>query len=491
MANIKEAFDYASKNPNSAFAKNLEALAKSGALDAEAKKNGIDLSGFKTVEKTTLKEDLGERVFAIKEQFGQVAEAEGAEQALQVAQTPLRVAGQAAGAVGDIVGAGINKVTGGGLDKLSEAIANTESGKNLGAALSKFSQEYPELAAGLGDVFNVASVGVGTAAVKPVSKVAKTATKKAVAGAKTGATTIKEGIAPTPTFEKAIGEVSLAKPAELTSFEKALGAVDTSKVTTQADLKKVFDDAIPTIAKRVDDELAKDTGVYNLEALAVPQVTKAGKEIRTDYITRALDGLDELYTKLGDDVSKADIIDLKNKAMAEGLTRKEVNDLARTYNSEFADKAFTATGDIKSGFNAEVYESTRQGLKQAARAGIGGEEAKLLDESLSAIYDARRIAERNANAVNAMKQRIEEKGWIGKGVRGVFEASDMVTGGAVRALRDAVLARGAGLKLQNALELENKLQKNLEVINRALKAKTEKQAGEILKELKAVEPITE
>lgn len=47
MATIREAFDYASKNPNSDFAKNLALLAKSGSLDVEARKNGIDLTPFK------------------------------------------------------------------------------------------------------------------------------------------------------------------------------------------------------------------------------------------------------------------------------------------------------------------------------------------------------------------------------------------------------------------------------------------------------------
>ena len=53
MATIREAFEYAAKNPNSDFAKNLSQLAASGSLDVEAKKNGIDLTPFKPVQKTT------------------------------------------------------------------------------------------------------------------------------------------------------------------------------------------------------------------------------------------------------------------------------------------------------------------------------------------------------------------------------------------------------------------------------------------------------
>ena len=47
MANLKEAFQYAAQNPTSDFANNLRELAKSGAIDQEAKKFGIDLTPFK------------------------------------------------------------------------------------------------------------------------------------------------------------------------------------------------------------------------------------------------------------------------------------------------------------------------------------------------------------------------------------------------------------------------------------------------------------
>lgn len=50
QGNIRQAFEYAAKNPNSDFARDLEALARSGALDVEAKRNNIDLTPFKPKE---------------------------------------------------------------------------------------------------------------------------------------------------------------------------------------------------------------------------------------------------------------------------------------------------------------------------------------------------------------------------------------------------------------------------------------------------------
>ena len=532
MANLREAFEYASQNPQSDFANNLRELAKSGAIDQEAKKFGIDLTPFKPkVEQPSqmsrLGTDLLNRAKTVGTQFKEIGQAEGAvETAAQVAQTPLRVAGALGGAVGDVIGAGLeatkipemlakpevqkslstavntipgfsalrtalqgaNIVTGGGIDKLKETVTNPEIAKQISNSIAELEQTQPEVAGTIKDLFNTLNLVVGGAAAKPVVKagaeVLEQGAKATIRGGVKTGQFLKEGISPTPTLGKALEEAVVAKTAkEIPAFEKAISAIDTTDVKTFADLNTKFKQAIPTISKQVDDELLKDTNVYKIDDLLIPQVTKSGKEIKTDYITRALEGLNDLYTKLGDDVSRADIEDLMTKAKTQGLTRKEVNDLARQYNIEYGNKAFTATGDIKQGFNADVYESTRKGLKDIARAGLGGDEAQALDETLSAIYDAQRLTERNANAVQAMKTRIEEKGWVGKGIRGAFEISDTITGGAVRALRDTVLARGNAQKLQNVLELENKLQKNLEVINKAMKAKTEAQAAKILNTL--------
>ena len=59
MANLKQAFEYASQNPDSDFAKNLEQLAASGSLDGEAKKYGVDLGPFRPAP--TLASKLGQR----------------------------------------------------------------------------------------------------------------------------------------------------------------------------------------------------------------------------------------------------------------------------------------------------------------------------------------------------------------------------------------------------------------------------------------------
>lgn len=107
MANLKQAFEYASQNPTSDFAKNLEQMASSGALDGEAKKYGIDLSPFKPVQPEpslgqkllqTGKETLG----GVKETLGRVATGETTKESGAL-QAVGQVAGGALQATGDVL----------------------------------------------------------------------------------------------------------------------------------------------------------------------------------------------------------------------------------------------------------------------------------------------------------------------------------------------------------------------------------------------------
>lgn len=84
MANIREAFEYAAQNPNSDFAKNLEKLASSGALDVDAKKNGIDLSPFKP----QVEQGVASKVVGAVKDVG-IGAAKGFAGSLQTVASPI------------------------------------------------------------------------------------------------------------------------------------------------------------------------------------------------------------------------------------------------------------------------------------------------------------------------------------------------------------------------------------------------------------------
>ena len=126
MANLREAFDYASKNPTSDFALNLEKLASSGSLDVDAKKYGIDLTPFKPKAPEAKPIGLGDKLLgrldtAVSEatlkpsrdilnntnRGAPDAELSGIEAVNRVAQAPLHIAGALGGAINDTLGAGL------------------------------------------------------------------------------------------------------------------------------------------------------------------------------------------------------------------------------------------------------------------------------------------------------------------------------------------------------------------------------------------------
>lgn len=347
---------------------------------------------------------------------------------------------------------------------------------------------------GLTDLISgITNLAIGSQAVKPIGgavsatvetvpKVAGKAVEKTAGVVKKGVETGQTLITPVKTVEQAVGQIAQGGTGALKPVEVALSSIDTSKVKTFKDLLNKIDESIPTIAKQVDEELLKDKGVYPLSELATQRLTKAGNTVTTNFVDRGLKQLSELYSTIGDDVAKADIDDLITKAETVGLTRKEVNDISRVYGQEFGAKAFSKLGEPLTSVNAQNFQNVREGLKEVARQGIGGEEAKVLDSKLSALYDTQKLIEKNVEAVNKIKQRISERGLLEKAGNIAAKTIDILSGGTIRGLVGGLLPRGAGYKVMNALDIETALRGNLDIIEKALKQESDDAFLKILKD---------
>jgi len=287
-------------------------------------------------------------------------------------------------------------------------------------------------------------------------------------------------ITPVKTTEEAVGQISQGKAEDVKTVQNALESIDTKGVETFKDLQDRIRASIPNYARQVDTELLKDTGVYKLKDLAIRRQTKGGTVVSSDYVTKALGDLKELYRKIGDPVSEGNTKEILTKAKKEGLSRKEVNDISRQYGIEFGSKAFNKMGEPLTSVNAQAFENTRSGLKTVAREGLGGAEAKLLDKKLSDLFDTQKLIDRNVEAVNKLKQRINERGLLERAGHLVAKYGDMLTGGSIRGFVGGLLPRGAGYKVMNALDVELALRKNLDIVERAFKAKTDAEMLKIL-----------
>lgn len=287
----------------------------------------------------------------------------------------------------------------------------------------------------------------------------------------------KQLIEPIKTPEKALGEITQGKLRETKPVKNALEDLSSKGklegVETFENLQGKIKEEIPELARGVDSELAKDTGVYKPAELLIEGKTKGGQIVKTDYVNRALRDLAELYKTTGDAVSEGNIKEIITKAEETGLTRQEVNNISRTYGQEFSEKAFSKVGDPLTSVNAQAFENTRTGLKQVARKGLGGTEAQALDAKLSDYYDTQRLIQKNVEAVNKLRQRIQERGLIEKVGYTLAKYADLLSGGSIRGFVGGLLPRGAGYKVMNALDIESALRKNLDVIEKALKENTD------------------
>lgn len=285
---------------------------------------------------------------------------------------------------------------------------------------------------------------------------------------------------------KALAQIGQGKTDSLSSVAQTLQNIDTKGVKTYKDLLGRIDENIPKFAEQVDTSLSQDPKKYPLAELVSIQKTNGGKTVTTDYVSRALRDLKDLYAATGDDAAKANIEEVISHASTEGITRKEVNDISRVYGQEFGTKAFSKLGEPLTGTNAQAFENTRKGLKEVARQGLGGEEAQALDRALSALYDTRTLVQKNVEAVQRLQQRIQDRGLVEKAGYYVSKYADILTGGSLRGFIGGLLPRGAGYKVMNAVDIENALRGNLDVIEKALASKSD---DELMKILRKAEPV--
>lgn len=494
---IKQAIEYAKADPESQFATELRKRIESGSLDNElhnaglsefaTKTQGNNLAGgfLRSVTAPALR--AGQLVG--KEVAGFIGGEDARQRAEQAIQQPTTIPGLGRGTTFPGLkpeGQGRGKQLAG--ETLESAVSFAPYGRIAGA-LSKagLSKAGANILTGLVGGYT-ADVAMNMQQDKTLGQTLTPGIGTAIGGAIPAIPVLvragKAIVAPKKTVEKAVGEILQGKPEDVSRGIKALKEIDLKNINTFSELSTKFDEKIKELSSVVDNELAKDTTRYGFDDFLVTQSTKGGQEVNTNFVVRALQDLQELYTSIGDDVSRAEIDEFVERVSKDGVTKKEINDLARLYGEEFSSKAFSKTGDPLTSVNAQRFENTRSGLKTTARLSIGGKEAKLADEKMSAIFRAKELSDKMVNKVNELKQKVNERGLLEQIGRGAVKFIDTITGGTVRGAVGGLLPRGVGNKVMNALDIEEALRKNLDVIDNALNATDDSGIIKALKNLK-------
>ncbi len=385
-----------------------------------------------------------------------------AEYGTKLAATGVGVSrGAAAGAPLGPYGAIAGGILGGGMAAgLTESLARSSKGETLtGANL-------------LSDTVSGSMDAMGL--VQPAQKV-----PAAVAA---GARAVKQGFFPKPTPDEAIRQVLQSKgqvgstiggysspgtiEQDVAKGWKAFAAIKTEGNKKFVDTVAALRKGVEEYSGKVDVALSKDPTVYSMNALATVQKTKGGTKVGVNFIDEALTQLEELYTKVSDPMSAANIKELRIKATANGLTKKEVNDIARLYGIE--QNAFNpTTGAAPTNVTKQGYENVRKGLKEVSRRGMGREVAEL-DETISAMLNTERLLKQNAAASMKLQQKYAERGWGDKAGGVILDAINIASLGSIKGALRKAFPSNVGLKTRNAAEIEGKLSRNLEIINKEL-----------------------
>jgi len=258
-----------------------------------------------------------------------------------------------------------------------------------------------------------------------------------------------------------------------TAAREALTEIDATNIKTYQDLNNALDDQISVLSRKVDEELDRYPEPRSLDELS--KTVQVGDEVVTEQPVRsALDGLEEAYTKTGESANAARIRQLRQKAESEGLSLRELNELAREYGIEFRERAFTKTGDIKTGFNAENYENTRKSLKEVLRSQMPDDVTRDIDRRISNIYTTRDLTRKIEDRVAKLQQRVKDRTLAQRLGGTAASILDMTTGGALRGFVARMLPSNMGNKAMNSIEIQDELQANLKELDRMLQMQDDK-----------------
>lgn len=251
-------------------------------------------------------------------------------------------------------------------------------------------------------------------------------------------------------------DASIAR--KIDSSKEIIGRLDTKGIRSYADLKDAITDKIEVFAGRLDQALDTDKTQRLLGDLKL-DVKVGDAVVSNNFVDDALKQMDEYYTKVGDIKGKEQIKQLRAKADTQGLTIKEINDLARTHGRDL--NAFNPSGELASGLSKQAAENTRAGLKSTARGRFDNELFKSVDSEITKLKNVQKLAEKMELEVQKLEQKIKARGLGEKFGRVIAKVLDITSGGVLKGGAQYFLPRGEGLKVLNAIDLEKNLSKNL------------------------------
>lgn len=261
--------------------------------------------------------------------------------------------------------------------------------------------------------------------------------------------------------EKITGEILQGTPDDIMQGQKILQNPKLKGTKTYQEGVDVLDKEVKNLVKKQDDFLGKDTTTRKFKDITVS--TKVGDEtIKNNYVKDAIKQLKNYFVSTNDVSNLRKIEQFEEKARTKGITVKEINDIARIHGERL--NAFNASGELSSGLNKQAAENTRAGLKTTVRELFGGKKSKAIDKQIGDTIRVRKLFTDMSEKVNTLKQRIQERSLGAKAGYLVGKIVNTLGLGSPKGIVEALIPRGQGFKVMNALDLEKNLQKNIKIL---------------------------
>jgi hypothetical protein len=478
MDNIKQAIEFAKKNPGSQFAGELRKRIEEGRYTDQLRQAGLTQYipdsqkgyGERIAEQY---QAIGQRVTESLQKTGEgISEAQQKGDVLGTAGQMLRgglrtVGAVAEGAFAPIVEAPVVKQA---LEFVGEKIADTKIAQKLQQKI----QENPEKAQDIMDIVNTLTMGVGKAAEQPLLSGIKGAVKKTgqlakdvVSGAK-----VQRVAELASQVDETVGKIVQGTEKDLARAKKALTDIDVSDITTYKDLGERIGEKIEVLSNKLDEQLGKFKTDKPITLENAVREIKVGEQVvRHNFVDDALTQLDDFYRSTNDVTGQTNINQLRNKFANEGITVKDINDLAKLHGEKL--KGFNSKGELASGLTKQAAENTRAGVKATGREIFGGKVWGEIDSQISNLMRTKSLVDNVAKEVRKLEQKITKRGFGEEAGRLIFKVADIITGRGLSGFVQSFIPRGQGIKIMNALDLEKALNKNLKKLQEAINAPTE------------------
>lgn len=278
------------------------------------------------------------------------------------------------------------------------------------------------------------------------------------------------------TAEDFAGRILRGESADNARMVAPLTTVDVAAIkpgNEYGSMQALLNNKVQEVSKVLDVMLEAKKGTKKLGQLATSEKV-GGKTVTQNFVKDAFEHLKELYEKTNDGVAATKIKQLEAKAKRDGLTIKEVNDLARQYGTEVKNKAFNpVTGEPRLTINAAAFENVRSGIKKTARDIFDDPAYAAMDKELADLIRARELTDLMKEKVHDQMVKIVPRTVIQELTHKGVNVIDFLTRGIVKETISSLLPRGRGLKegLQ-PLDLQRGLVKNLKELQNAARPGT-------------------